>query len=186
MRQITRKIAEAFHNRQALKIDNTHTDGTSLWLLGNMIAQWGLRGLYISTAGYNTPTTRERLNGLLGVGINSSRGKLLLNGHPWDGGWVNVDEHNEIHEGVPFVDSPPTISDDQKNRIESARAVLEEAGYFTRNLWHIDDVKGKFKCTDDEAHKVLYDAMTNYATREQIWLAIEVSVESKSLTEIDL
>ena len=113
MRQITRKIAEAFHNRQALKIDNTHTDGTSLWLFNNKIAQWGPDGLYITTAEWNTKTTRERLNGLLGVGVYSSRGGLLLNGHPWDGRWINVNYHNEIHEGVPFVDSHPMIVEAQ-------------------------------------------------------------------------
>ena len=102
MRQITQKIAEAFHNRQALKIDNTHTDGTSLWLFNNKIAQWGPDGLYITTAGWNSKTTRERLNGLLGVGVYSSRGQLLLNGHPWNGSWINVDYHNELHEGIPF------------------------------------------------------------------------------------
>lgn len=113
MRQIKRKIAEAFHNRQALKIDNTRTDGTSLWLFNNKIAQWGPDGLYITTAEWNTKTTRERLNGLLGVGVYSSRGGLLLNGHPWDGRWINVNYHNELHEGVPFVDSPPMIVEAQ-------------------------------------------------------------------------
>jgi hypothetical protein len=102
MKHITRKIARAFHNRQALKTYNTMTDGTILWLNGNKIAQWEQDGIWITTAGFNTPTTIERLNGLLGVGIYSSRGSLLLNGHPWDGSWVNVGEHNELHEGIPF------------------------------------------------------------------------------------
>jgi hypothetical protein len=103
MRQITSKIAEAFHNRQALKIYNTMTDGTILWLNGNKIAQWEQDGIWITTAGFNTQTTRERLNGLFGVGVNTSRGQLLLNGHPWDGGWVNVNYHNELHEGSPMI-----------------------------------------------------------------------------------
>lgn len=113
MRQITKKIITAFQNRQALKIDNTRTDGTSLWLFNNKIARWEEDGLWITTADWNTPTTRERLNGLLGVGIYSHKDGLLLNGHPWDGGWVNVGEHNELHEGIPFVDSPPNIADEK-------------------------------------------------------------------------
>lgn len=113
MRQITRKIAEAFQNREALKIDNTRTDGTSIWLHGNRIAHWDIGGLLITTAGWNTRTTRERLNGLLGVGINTSGGQLYLNGHPWNGEWINVNYHNEIHEGVPFVGSPQMIVEAQ-------------------------------------------------------------------------
>jgi muramoyltetrapeptide carboxypeptidase LdcA involved in peptidoglycan recycling len=70
-------------------------------------------------------------------------------------------------------------------KIEQAKALLEEAGYFTRNLWHVDDVKGKFKCTDEQAQEVLDDALTNDATMEQIWLAIGIVGESKSLTEIN-
>jgi hypothetical protein len=73
----------------------------------------------------------------------------------------------------------------KQNRINAAKDVLEEAGYFTRNLWHVDDVKVKFKCTDEEAHKVLYNALTNDATMEQIWLAIEISGESESLIELN-
>ena len=75
--------------------------------------------------------------------------------------------------------------DNRIKEIESAKALLEEAGYFTRNLWHVDDVKGKFECTDEQAHKVLYNALTNDATMEQIWLAIEISGESESLIELN-
>jgi len=70
-----------------------------------------------------------------------------------------------------------------KNKIEEAKKILEEQGYFIRNLWHVDDVKGMFRCTDEEAQDVLDDALTNDATMEQIWLAIGIVGESKSLTE---
>ena len=70
-------------------------------------------------------------------------------------------------------------------KIEQAKALLEEAGYFTRNLWHVADVIGKFKCTDEQAQDVLNDALTNDATFEQIWLAIDIAGESKSLTPIN-
>ena len=73
-----------------------------------------------------------------------------------------------------------------KNKIEAAKKILEEQGYFTRNLWHVDDVKGMFKCTDEEAQDVLDDALTNDGTMEQIWLAIGIVGDSKSLTEINI
>jgi len=69
--------------------------------------------------------------------------------------------------------------------IELAKAVLEEAGYFTRNLWHVKDVKQFYKCTDEEAQEVLEDALTNDITMDQIWLALEISAESKPLIELN-
>lgn len=32
---------------------------------------------------------------------------------------------------------------------------LKDNGYFVDNLWHLDDVRNKFDCTDDQAYKVL-------------------------------
>ena len=60
-----------------------------------------------------------------------------------------------------------------KNDIAKARDVLEEAGFYLGSLYHIEDVKRYFKCTDDEAFEVLDSAMDNDATAEQIWLAIK-------------
>ena len=64
MRKITQKIANAFINGESLKIKNTETDGQSVWLHGNMIANKTGNGLQISMAGWPTVTTRERLNGI--------------------------------------------------------------------------------------------------------------------------
>lgn len=48
--------------------------------------------------------------------------------------------------------------------------------YQTEKLWCIEDVKSKFKC-DDDALEVLESALTNDATMEQIWYAIEFYAE---------
>ena len=92
MRQITAKIVLAFERRQSLKIDNSRTDGTSLWLFGNKIAEWRRDGLWITNAGWDSRTTYERLNGLTGVRVRKQRGTLLLNDRVWDGRWVHVDD----------------------------------------------------------------------------------------------
>lgn len=42
-----------------------------------------------------------------------------------------------------------------QEQIEAAKKLLKDAGYFTDNLWHIDDVKSQFKCSDDEAYQLL-------------------------------
>jgi hypothetical protein len=90
MRQITQKITHAFEGRYALRIDNSRTDGDSLWLFGNRIAEWRRDGLWISNAGWNSKTTKERLNGLTGVSISQRAGTWYLNDREWDGSWVNV------------------------------------------------------------------------------------------------
>lgn len=55
------------------------------------------------------------------------------------------------------------------NKIEEAKQVLREAGYFTDNLWHIDDVKLRFNVTNDEdAQAILEQALTNGWIMEEI------------------
>lgn len=69
--------------------------------------------------------------------------------------------------------------------VEKAKKLLREAGYFVDNLWCVDDVKGKFDCTDEEAQGVLYGALQNDATMEQIWLAIDIHGENDGLTPVE-
>ena len=69
--------------------------------------------------------------------------------------------------------------------IEKAKAFLTANGYYTDNLWCIDDVKAKFNCTDEEAQTVLNGALTNDATMEQIWLAIGIHGEDDGLTRVN-
>lgn len=90
MRKITKEIVAAFMNHETKRIGNSYTNGTVLYLHDNEIA-WHCNGkIRISTAGWNTPTTRERLNGLPGVRVNVMRGQLYLNDRPWDGSWTDV------------------------------------------------------------------------------------------------
>ena len=66
MRQITKQISKSFRKGFSKKISNTETDGVSVWLHGNRIA-WRNQDntISITLAGWGTPTTRERLNGIL-------------------------------------------------------------------------------------------------------------------------
>jgi hypothetical protein len=66
---------------------------------------------------------------------------------------------------------------------EKAKAVLREAGYFVDNLWHIDDIKLRYNCDDNEqAQEILNTALTNDATMEQIWFAIDMAAQDDGLT----
>lgn len=90
MRKITKEIVAAFINRETKQIGNSRTDGKALYLHENPIAVHISEGINITTAGWNTTTTRERLNGLPGVSVYVRKGQLYLNGQPWDGSWTEV------------------------------------------------------------------------------------------------
>jgi len=66
-------------------------------------------------------------------------------------------------------------------KIEEAKALLKENGYQVYNLWCIEDVQSEYECTDDEAHGVLIDALTNEATMNQIWFALHFHAEEEGL-----
>ncbi len=69
--------------------------------------------------------------------------------------------------------------------IAKAKEVLKANGYFVDNLWHVDDVRTKFNCTDEEAQYVLEQSLTNEATMEQIWFSIGEFGNIKGLEEIN-
>lgn len=89
MRKVVEQASHAFLRREKYKVGNTEVrvrDGVVQMLLhGNVIAQRTGLAYTISTCGWNTPTTRSRLNGLVGVKVYQVKGELYLNNIPWDG-----------------------------------------------------------------------------------------------------
>lgn len=90
--------------------------------------------------------------------------------------WEDITEINivEIKEEAEIYDVELI---DHNTKIAEAKAFLKSAGYFTDNLWTIDDVKGKLKggiikLTDENAQNILSDSLQNEATMEQIWFSI--------------
>jgi hypothetical protein len=66
MRKVSKEIASAFIAGKRKTMGNTHTDGKTLWLHGNAIARRNDKGgIEISSAGWETVTTKERLNTVL-------------------------------------------------------------------------------------------------------------------------
>ena len=88
MRKVTQRIKDAFEQGKSLKVDYTKTDGQTVWLHGNAIVQREPdvlgRG---SLAWWNTPTTRERVNGIANAGVHQVAFEPVLNGqiiNPFD------------------------------------------------------------------------------------------------------
>ena len=98
-RKISQAGATALVSKRKLHQSNTSVeiDHKGDWILklhGNAIAMITKDGLSITTAGWNTPTTRERLNALDGVGVHQKNYVLYLNDKEWDGSWVKVSDFN--------------------------------------------------------------------------------------------
>ena len=67
MRKITEVIAKALKNNINIRIGNSVTMNGEVFLHGNKIAKIEDGALLMSLAGWNTQTTRERLNGIADV-----------------------------------------------------------------------------------------------------------------------
>ena len=87
-RKITREVCSAFVSGRSKSVSNTCTDGKVLLLHGNKIAEHREDGIYITLAGWNSPTTRERLNYF--AQIHTKQGQAFLNGEKWDGNWIKL------------------------------------------------------------------------------------------------
>ena len=89
-RKITQEAVRAFYSGDELTKSNMFVTSQQMYLHGNLIAKIEDGDLFITTAGWSTPTTKERLNGLSGVHVNTKAYNLYLNGEPWNGDWIKV------------------------------------------------------------------------------------------------
>ena len=101
MRKITKESIKAFYNREPFKKSNMIVENkerkTYLKLFDNVIATLDeVNELFITTADWNTRTTRGRLNGLSGVRLGTKKGQLYLNNIPWDGKLTNIKNYESV------------------------------------------------------------------------------------------
>lgn len=95
MRQITKEAVRAFNNNENFSLSNTTVKAdctrTRMYLFGNLIAVKENGKLRVTLAGWNSNTTRERLNGLNGVSVTSKQGQAFINGKAVaNSEWVEV------------------------------------------------------------------------------------------------
>ena len=69
MRKVSRQIKEAFEAGKSRTIGNTSTNGESVFLHGNQIVKREAGKVYWTLAGWNTATTRERVNSIVNAGV---------------------------------------------------------------------------------------------------------------------
>ena len=94
-RKITQESIDKFLSRETFKKSNMEVDQCygqyRLKLHGNTIAVLDeFNMLSISNAGWESNTTKERLNGLPHVRIHQRKFQWYLNGNEWNGEWTRV------------------------------------------------------------------------------------------------
>jgi hypothetical protein len=94
-RKITNESIDKFLSRETFKKSNMEVDQCfgqyRLKLHGNTIAVLDeFNMLSISNAGWESNTTKERLNGLPNVRIHQRKFQWYLNGNEWNGEWTRV------------------------------------------------------------------------------------------------
>lgn len=96
MSKTHQKVIEAFLQGKSAKISNTQTNGKELFLFGNCIARRYGDDMQVTTSGWNTVTTRDRLNMLPNVWVRCRKGNLQINfqskWQDWDGEWINIEK----------------------------------------------------------------------------------------------
>ena len=106
MRKITQESVRNFIDGVPFKKSNMEVsrEGTIYYLKlhGNKIAARLADGrMWISNAGWPTNTTKERLNGLPGVRVNQKNFQWFINGIPWTGEPVYI--NNLYNTGFNYV-----------------------------------------------------------------------------------
>lgn len=88
MKKITIEAVQAFEANENFSKSNTQVttenNETKLFLFGNLIAKKDNTGTYITSAGWHSNTTKERLNGINGVSIQQKNFVWYLNGKKWE------------------------------------------------------------------------------------------------------
>ena len=97
MRTITEKAIKAFMNAEKFKSSNTSVEVlpnvTILKLFNNAIAYRyndPERTLSITNCGWQSNTTKERLNAIPNVNIKQIKGSWFLNNKEWNGNLIDV------------------------------------------------------------------------------------------------
>lgn len=93
MRKISKEAMQAFINDTPICIGNTKVivdETTRMYLFGNMIAEKIEGHLFVTSAGWKTATTKERLNAIPGVSISQKNNTWYLNGKEWNGNRIKI------------------------------------------------------------------------------------------------
>jgi hypothetical protein len=96
MKLVTENSINAFYNDAKgtfggnTRVEVQENGVTKLFLFENLIAVKDNGVVKITDAGWQSNTTKERLNGLHGVHIKQKNFEWFLNGEEWNGNWKQI------------------------------------------------------------------------------------------------
>ena len=73
---------------------------------------------------------------------------------------------------------------DRHLKINEAKEFLRSVGYYTDNLWSVEDVMNNFSCTEEQAQEVLDKALSLESVMDEIWFAIGFIAADMNLQKI--
>ena len=138
MRKITSESTYAFECDRPFSKSNMQVtvdgDETKLFLFGNLIAKRINGVLSITNAGWQSNTTKERLNGLDGVSIQQKNHVWYLNGEEWNGSWKTIGEDHNSNSplkaaaivasmGELFAETPKEKNDWKKRMLNTQHGI---------------------------------------------------------------
>ena len=91
---------------------------------------------------------------------------------------------NDI-EVKDFVNLSPSKEKMRAIKIAQAKELLRSEGYFVDVLWVTDEVTMNYKCTEEQAHIVLFEAMTDDETEQHVYEMIHQVARIMNLKSID-
>jgi len=99
--------------------------------------------------------------------------------------WLSKEDADELLRDMNhlYPESEWWIEGDDS--VENAKSFLKSRGYFVDNLWHVNDVKDAYECTDERAQEILMGALTNEHTVEEIQLAIKSFAKNDAMIVYD-
>lgn len=71
------------------------------------------------------------------------------------------------------------------SEVEKAKTILKFNGYYVDNIWHIDDVKMLYNCTDGQAYDVLDKALNQESLFLDVYTSIDQVAKYMELNERD-
>lgn len=71
------------------------------------------------------------------------------------------------------------------DKIEQARQVLRDAGYYVDNLWCTEDVQNICKCSEQEAQNVLHQVLNTEHVTDEINFSIRMEIDRRGFELIE-
>ena len=99
--------------------------------------------------------------------------------------WVNDSQTQAEHAGIKdglnrlirHLEETNQYNDLKEVEEEELRQELELKGWYTQNLWHVDDVMQNYDCTSEDAMSMLDFVLTSESIIEEVYRDIDVLMQ---------